>query len=211
MPLRAAIPPSEMNPTRLATVSVCPLRTSASTPPMKAVGTAVRIWATIRPDGNSMYSTKNMPTTDTADRAVMSRVASFWLWNCPPYSIVYPSGSGTSAATTRSMSPTTEARSRPRALHRITIRRRASSRFTWLAPASPPVGGVMSARSFSRTCSRPPGRSNRSSPRFATSARYGSSSRTSRSTRRCPSTTCDTTSPFSATCTKFPTAARSTP
>ena len=27
-----------------------------------------------------------IPTTDTAARAVMSRVARFWLSNCPPYS-----------------------------------------------------------------------------------------------------------------------------
>ena len=65
MPLRTAMPPSEMKPTRLATVSVCPVSTSASTPPMNAVGRALRICRTIRTDGYSIISTTNMPTTDT--------------------------------------------------------------------------------------------------------------------------------------------------
>ena len=51
MPLRTAMPPSETKPTRLATVSVCPVSTSASTPPMNAVGMALRICNVIRADG----------------------------------------------------------------------------------------------------------------------------------------------------------------
>ena len=172
---------------------------------MNAAGTAFKICSTIRHDGNSMYSTKNIPTTDSAASTLISRVARFWLSNCPPYSTKYPSGIGTSAFTTFSMSPTTDARSRPAALQRMTIRRRTFSRFTWFAPLSPPVSGVTSARFLSRTWPFPLGRSSRSSLRFATSARYGSSSRTTRSNRRCPSTTCDTTSPFSAVWTKLPT------
>ena len=50
MPLQTAIPPSEMNPTKLATVSVCWVMTRANTPPMNAVGIALRICNTIRGD-----------------------------------------------------------------------------------------------------------------------------------------------------------------
>ena len=40
-----------------------------------------------------------MPTTDTAARTAISRVARCWLSNCPPYSTKYPSGSGTFSPT----------------------------------------------------------------------------------------------------------------
>ena len=40
MPLREAMPESEMNPTMLATVSDWPVTTSAATAPMAAIGKA---------------------------------------------------------------------------------------------------------------------------------------------------------------------------
>ena len=40
MPLREAMPASEMKPTMLATVSDCPVITSAATAPIAAIGSA---------------------------------------------------------------------------------------------------------------------------------------------------------------------------
>ena len=57
MPFRTAIPPSEINPTRLATVSDWLVITNANTPPMKAVGRAFKICRTTRTEGNSNIST----------------------------------------------------------------------------------------------------------------------------------------------------------
>ena len=57
-------------------------------PPMKAVGTALRICSTIRTDECNIKSTTNIPPSDTAASAAIQSVADRWLSNCPPYSIV---------------------------------------------------------------------------------------------------------------------------
>ncbi|TWU20915.1 hypothetical protein Poly41_71710 [Novipirellula artificiosorum] len=75
------MPPSEMKPTRLATVKFCCVITNAITPPMNAVGKALRICNTIRTDGNNSISTKNIPTTETAAKIMIRRVARCWLSN----------------------------------------------------------------------------------------------------------------------------------
>ena len=65
---------------------------------------------TIRTDGNSMSSTKNMPTRPTPRRG--SRSAAWpasWLSNCPPYSTKYPAGIDPFLDTRRSMSATAAA------------------------------------------------------------------------------------------------------
>ncbi len=51
---------------------ICWVMTSAITPPIKAVGSALRICRTIRTEGNKSSSTTNMPTTETPARTIMS-------------------------------------------------------------------------------------------------------------------------------------------
>ena len=77
MPLRTAMPPSEMNPTRLATVSVCRVSARAITPPTTAVGRALRICSTIRTDGTTDDSScpASTDTTDTTDTTATDATA----------------------------------------------------------------------------------------------------------------------------------------
>ena len=158
------MPPSEMKPTRLATVSVCPVSTRASTPPMNAVGMALRICSTIRTDGKSITArrTCRRPTTPARTRDQQRR---------PLLALELPAVLDEVAFGQRHlarrplrwMSATTLARSRPRALQRMTIRRRTFSRLTWFGPRrrrSADVGHVARAAPARGRS----GRSSRSSP-----------------------------------------------
>ena len=165
MPLRTAMPPSEMKPTRLATVSVWPVSTSASTPPMNAVGRAFRICSTIRTDGIQHHQHDEhaddrhagQHARSAASPAAGSRTARRTRRSSLP--------AASPAALTRCwISATALARSRPCVLQRITIRRRAFSRLTAFGPDARrrcrPVRD-------SSTWPRPSGRSIRSRPRLA--------------------------------------------
>ena len=132
--MRTAIPPSDTKPTRLATVSVCPVSTWASTPPTNAVGMALRIWKEIRAEGYSIIRTTKMPASATPASTEMRSVAERRASNCPPRSRTYPSGNWTRSFTFRSMSATALPRSRPETLQRTTWMRRTFSRLTRFGP-----------------------------------------------------------------------------
>ena len=135
------MPPSEMKPTRLATVSVWPVSTRASTPPMNAVGRALRICRTIRTDGKSIISTTNMPTTDTHGQDGDQRRRPLLALELAAVLDEVARRQRRRARSTRCwMSATTLARSRPWVLQRMTMRRRAFSRLTALGPT--PVADV---------------------------------------------------------------------
>ena len=190
------MPPSEMNPTRLATVSVCPVRTSASTPPMNAVGMALRICNTIRAEGIEHHQ-----HDEHADQR-----------NQPPArrSAAWPLAGLRTARRTRRNSPRAvgtcsahllldvvddagQVAARDVAAHDVC--RRTFSRLTRFGPLA--AGRGESATSLSRmlaACRR----ASRAATRRGMAHPCGTARRAARrrSNRRWPSSTCETASPL---------------
>ena len=164
MPLRTAMPPSEMKPTRLATVSVWPVSTSASTPPMNAVGSALRICSTIRTDGIQHHQHDEHADDGHGGQDADQRGRPLLALELAAVLDEVAFAAVRRARLTRCwISATALARSRPCVLQRMTMRRRAFSRLTALGPA--PVADV--GQFASSTWPRLSGRSIRSRPRLA--------------------------------------------
>ncbi len=201
IPFLTAMPPSETNPTRLATLSDCRVNTIASTPPMNAVGMAFRI---CRTDAHGwIQNHQHDKHSHDRNRRRASLIISVALLlgfklatelnevtfrQCHPFALYSLLDSATALA-----------RSRSSMLQRITMRRRSV-----LA-----IHRVRSTRNLRKVChltqfeSAHDHSASRSAGFQVGRNLYGKapSSLMIRSNRRCPSSTCETTSPFMAVCT----------
>ena len=136
-PLMTATPKSEMNPTPADTEKLMPRIMRNTTPPTSANGTFISTTpACSGSESNRMNSTQKMSPIVIGMTSVSRFLARVRFSNCPPHSMVYPSGSFTCAATFSCASATKLPWSRSRTLVRTPTCRRPSSRAMIVCPGT---------------------------------------------------------------------------
>ena len=83
MPLRVAMPKSEMKPMRAAIDRVPPPMATPTTPPMRARGRLIITMAASRGERRALTSSRKMPTTAASPSRRSTRAAEAWASNCP--------------------------------------------------------------------------------------------------------------------------------
>ena len=86
MPLRVAMPKSEMKPMMAAIDSVPPPSATPTTPPMRASGRLIITRAASRAERSALTSSRKMPATAASPSPKSARDAAAWASNCPPSS-----------------------------------------------------------------------------------------------------------------------------